>query len=110
MKISNHDKAIISILLVLAVLIFFLGRTSKSSPSPIPQPDISPYIKIIDSLKSDSKKRKDTIRMERLKFDSLSATIKINHKKVKNAIKAIDNFTPDSRDRFRDSVKSANGI
>ena len=108
----NNIKNIVLIILfiILICLAFIIGRQSKKDPVIIPQPDISGFVRAIDSLTILSKKRKDSIEIEHKRFDSLSSSIKNNHKNVNNEKVKIKNFTPDDRIRWNDSVLRANGL
>lgn len=108
--ISDTEKVIVGILIVLMVIFFFIGRMSKTDPDPIPAVDVSHFYKTIDSLKDIGRRRDDTIRAERAKFDSLASARVKNGKTVKKHLDEIQKFTPTSRDRWRDSVKRTNGL
>lgn len=108
---TNIKNIAITILIIsLIALAFIMGRQSKPEPVIIPQPDISGFVRIIDSLTILSKKRKDSIDFEHKRFDSLSLVMTENHKKVNNEKIKIKNFTPDDRIRWNDSVLRANGL
>ncbi len=95
---------------IMCVIFFLIGRTSKSVDPVIVTPDVSRYLSTIDSLKSVNKKYDDSISSIYHQIDSLKKKKVINKKKTQDGIIEIKNFTPDSRLRWRDSVRRANGL
>jgi len=108
--IEKRDYSVLSLIVVLLILMFFIGRLSRKQVDPIPTPDISQYQKTIDSLVDIGHKRNDTILTLRKGIDSLSKIKRKGHKKIKSDIDEIQKFTPTSRDKWRDSVRRAEGL
>lgn len=108
--IERRDYSVIALLVVLLILMFFIGRLSRKQVDPLPMPDVSQYKKTIDSLVDISHKRNDTIFILRKGIDSLSKVKRKGHKKIKSDIDEIQKFTPTSRDKWRDSLRRAEGL
>ena len=107
---EKRDYELLFIFSALLVIVFFLGRHSKSDPVLIPEVDISKYTRKNDSLEKVIKSYRDSVKWAYVAIDSLSKKKVINNKKVKNDKDVIIKFTPTSRHRWNDSVLRAEGL
>lgn len=88
---------------------FFIGKlTNKPVNKEIVLPDVSRNTDKIDSLNRQLKA--DSAMIQRLYFslDSVKALTPINHKKLKNDIQVYKGFSRVKRNKFIDSIYSAN--
>lgn len=109
-KDKDNYYSMVSLVVVLLILVFFIGRLSKKQPDPIQEPDITHFQKTIDSLVDIGYRRADTINSLKHSVDSLAKVKTKSHKKLKSDIDEIKTFTPTSRLRWRDSVRRSNGL
>lgn len=87
-----------------------MGRSSHGTIEIPELPDVSKYTRAIDSLKSVNVKYQDSVKFAYDQIDSLKKKKVINKKKTQDGVNEIKKFTPDSRLRWRDSVRRANGL
>jgi DNA phosphorothioation-dependent restriction protein DptG len=108
---SKQDIALGALFILAGVMIFFFGKLSVHTPEVKPTlPDVSKYVKAIDSLSAENDKLKITNNRLFKSFDSLKLVKVNNIKKVNHGIKEIQNFTPDSRQLWSDSVLKSAGL
>lgn len=96
--------------LVIICSVFLMGRLSKKDKVEIVKPDMSKYVKAIDSLTNVNKFYKDSILVFKNNIDSLQKLRKRNNDNRNSGIEEIKNFTPDARYKWNDSVLRANGL
>lgn len=104
---SKQDIALGILFILTGVLIFFLGKLSVHEKPEIKLPDVSKYQKTIDSAYLEIDKLKNINKTLLVSFDSLKLVRSVSLKKHSNETKEIKNFTPTTRNRWRDSVAKA---
>lgn len=109
--LSHHDIFFVILLgatfLIIGVLV---GRFGFKKETEVPKIEISKYNNAIDSLYliiQKSQKREDSLESV---IRNSNSEIKNNHIKLSADVKKIRDFNDTTRNRFRDSVKRANGI
>lgn len=109
-KPINPNTILLVLVGIIVILVFIIGRNSGIKEAKSQMPDISVYVKRIDSLSGVNKKYQDSVWTAKVKIDSLNKAKVINRKKKDNEIDKINNFTPSDRQRWNDSVLSAAGV
>lgn len=97
---------VIAVCLLFIIIGFSIGKFTNK-PADVILPDYSVYERREDSIMGLYKLNQDTINKIRRQLDSLKVAKVINHKQLKNDIQKIKGFNRVTRNRYLDSVYSA---
>lgn len=98
------------VVVLLFIVIFVMGRFSHDYEIRQKPTITEEALKIIDSLKNSFSKRQDTLNKLKKTNDSLIRVFKDNKQILQKNVNQIKKFTPDSRNRWNDSVLSSAGL
>lgn len=104
LKLKHNWRPILAIILLI-LLLFWLTRCN--TPKPI---DNAAYLKKIDSIVLELKFANQRIEAIDYRIYQSDSSLAQSYKKLNNRINEIKRFTPDTRNRFRDSVRLANNL
>jgi len=89
------------------VIGFAISRIFTPKPVNNLPPDVTPYLRTIDSLKLRNSELQTKAILLKVRFDSLTIAKEINHSNLNHGISKTRTLTPTASKRYMDSVFAA---